>query len=80
MGQLMKAVFDTNILIDYLNGITAAAEELALYDEKLISIITYIEVMVGVKSPEEETVIRGFFDLFTVCELSTAIANSPDGR
>jgi len=75
MGQLMKAVFDTNILIDYLNGITAAAEELALYDEKLISIITYIEVMVGVKSPKEETVIRGFFDLFTVCELSTAIAD-----
>jgi len=75
MGQLMKAVFDTNILIDYLNGITAAAEELALYDAKLISIITYIEVMGGVKSPEEETVIRGFFDSFTVCELSTAIAD-----
>ena len=71
----MKAVFDTNILIDYLNGIAAAAEELALYDEKLISIITYIEVMVGVSSSEEEAVIHGFLDSFTVCELSAAIAN-----
>ncbi len=71
----MKAVFDTNILIDYLNGIEAAANEFSLYDDKLISIITFIEVMVGANSPEEESVLRGFLDSFTVCELSTAIAD-----
>ncbi len=43
----MKAVFDTNILIDYLNGFKQAKKELSLYEEKLISVITRIEVMTG---------------------------------
>ena len=38
----MKAVFDTNILIDYLNGIDQAATELSLYSESLVSVITVI--------------------------------------
>ncbi len=33
----MKALFDTNILIDYLNGIGAARNELALYEQPMIS-------------------------------------------
>ena len=70
----MKAVFDTNILIDYLNGIEKAAAELELYDEKLISIITFIEVMVGVKDPAEETIIQGFLESFKILDLSKAIA------
>ena len=32
----MKAVFDTNILIDFLNGVEAAAKEIALYDDRAI--------------------------------------------
>jgi predicted nucleic acid-binding protein len=71
----MKAVFDTNILIDYLNGVEDAADELSLYDDKLISIITYIEVMVGVSDPEEASIVRGFLNTFTIKELSSAIAN-----
>ena len=70
----MKAVFDTNILIDYLNGNEAAANELGLYDEKLISVITFIEVMVGVTEPEGKSVIRGFLGSFTVLDLSVVIA------
>lgn len=49
----MKVVFDTNILIDYLVGIEAAREELALYAGPLISTITWIEVMVGATEAEE---------------------------
>jgi predicted nucleic acid-binding protein len=33
----MKAVFDTNILIDYMNGIEAARDELAKYSVRQIS-------------------------------------------
>jgi len=40
----MKAVFDTNILIDFLNGHDFASQELSLYEERIISIITYIEI------------------------------------
>lgn len=36
----MKAVFDTNILIDYLNGHQAAVLALGEYNERFISRIT----------------------------------------
>ena len=69
----MKAVFDTNILIDYLNGIDAAREELARYRVRQISIITVIEVLVGAKAGEEKA-IRGFLATFQIIELSAEIA------
>ena len=71
----MKAVFDTNILIDYLNGIEAAKAELARYRTRQISIITFIEVMVGSKGADEENTIRGFLASFEVLELSAEVAN-----
>jgi len=70
----MKAVFDTNILIDYLNGVEAARKEIALYQLRKISVITFIEVMVGAKDSEEEKAIRGFLASFEVVELSAEIA------
>lgn len=44
---MVKAVFDTNILIDYLNGIVKAKEELDRFEDRAISVITWMEVMVG---------------------------------
>lgn len=73
MGLPVKAVFDTNILIDYLNGIDAAREELARYRVRQISIITFIEVLVGAKAGEEKA-IRGFLATFQIIELSAEIA------
>jgi predicted nucleic acid-binding protein len=70
----MKAVFDTNILIDYLNGIEAASKELSLYQTRLISVVSYIEVLAGAYEPEEENIIRGFLSSFEVAGLSTEIA------
>ena len=70
----MKAVFDTNILIDYLNGIEAAKAELARYRARQISIITFIEVMVGAKDAGEEKTIQGFLSSFETVELSAEIA------
>lgn len=70
----MKAVFDTNILVDYLKGVRAAKEELEKYRVRQISIITFIEVMVGAKNAEEESAIRGFLATFEVLELSAEIA------
>jgi predicted nucleic acid-binding protein len=70
----MKAVFDTNLLIDYLNGRKEAKYEFALYETKIISIITYIEVLVGASSPDEEDVIRELLSTFVVSDLSSSIA------
>lgn len=74
MGKPVKAVFDTNILVDYLNGIHAAKEELDRYRVRQISIITFIEVMVGAKSANEENAIRSFLATFEILELSAEIA------
>ena len=71
----MKAVFDTNILVDYLAGIEAAKDELAQYRIRQISIITVIELMVGAQDARQEASIRGFLSSFEVLELSTAIAH-----
>jgi predicted nucleic acid-binding protein len=46
----MIAVFDSNIVIDYLNGIQQARMELAQYKTAYISPITWIEAQV--KAPE----------------------------
>jgi len=70
----MKALFDSNILIDYLNGIEAARAELALYTQPMISSITWMEVMVGVKSDDEEVKVRTFLSRFSVVPVSTDVA------
>jgi predicted nucleic acid-binding protein len=62
---MVKALFDTNILIDYLNAIPEARNELGLYQETSISIITWMEVMVGAE-PELETPTRNFLSRFTI--------------
>jgi predicted nucleic acid-binding protein len=50
------AVFDTNILIDYLNGEVKAKNTIEQYDQIAISVITYIEIMVGVKDVHKKNV------------------------
>lgn len=45
----MKVLFDTNILIDYLLGHTVASKELEQYKDCQISIITKMEILVGVR-------------------------------
>jgi predicted nucleic acid-binding protein len=74
VAKPVKAVFDTNILVDYLKGVRAAREELEKYRVRQISIITFIEVMVGAKNATEESAIRGFLATFEVLELSAEIA------
>ena len=37
---MVKALFDTNILIDYLNAVPEARTEFQRYTEKAISVIT----------------------------------------
>ena len=71
----MDALFDTNILIDYLNGIAAAKEELARYRTAYISQITWVEVMVGA-DPEEESVVRGFLSRFVVVPIDEDVSEA----
>jgi predicted nucleic acid-binding protein len=70
----MKALFDTNILVDYLNGVPASETELGRYRERLISIVTWMEVLAGARTPEEEDVVELFLRDFTVIALTRPMA------
>ena len=70
----MKAVFDTNILIDYLNGVDAARIELERNAQREISIVTWMEVMAGARDDSEEDVIEMFLRDFRVIELTRRVA------
>ena len=74
MGQAMKAVFDTNILVDYLNGIPAANHEIERYEEIAISIVTWMEVLAGADDAEEEAITREFLSRFKVQPVEKAVA------
>ena len=70
----MKALFDTNILIDYLKGLDAAQAEFDRYRHRLISIVTWMELQVGVRTTEEGDVVEMFLRDFRVVDVTRAIA------
>jgi predicted nucleic acid-binding protein len=70
----LKALFDTNILIDYLKGVEAAQAELGRYRQRLISIVTWMEVQAGARSAEEAEVIEMFLRDFRVVDVTRAIS------
>lgn len=69
----MKALFDTNIVLDYLKGIDEAEREFARYEDIAVSIVTRIEVLVGA-GPEIEREIRAFLDDLLTLELDARVA------
>jgi predicted nucleic acid-binding protein len=70
---MVKALFDTNILIDYLNAIPEARTELARYADKAVSIITWMEVMVGAND-DLEAPTRSFLSGFDIVVVDEKIA------
>ena len=56
----MIAVFDTNIVIDALNGLSEADTEYNLYERVIISRITWMEILVGEKSNDQQ--LRDFLE------------------
>jgi predicted nucleic acid-binding protein len=73
--EIMRALFDTNILIDYLIGHNEARLIIEQYENPQISIITKMEVLVGTTEDNEE-IIREFLDNFTVIALNEEIAET----
>ena len=70
----MRAVFDTNILVDHLNGHGEATEEMGRYETRDISIITWMEVLIGTRGEEEERVVRRFLNGFGCIGIAGDIA------
>jgi predicted nucleic acid-binding protein len=67
------AVFDTNIIIDALNGVSESDIEYGRYERVMISLITWMEVLVGAE--DDEAQVRDFLDTqFELVPLSPEIA------
>lgn len=70
----VKALFDTDVLIDYLKGVDAARDEIERHDDRLVSIVTWMELLAGSQDAEEEDVIEMFLRDFKVVGLTREIA------
>jgi predicted nucleic acid-binding protein len=70
----MKAVFDSDILIDYLVGEPKSEVELGRYSNRLINIVSWCEVMIGAASDDEEIRCREFLASFSVVPFDQTIA------
>jgi len=71
---MVGALFDTNILIDHLNAVPEAREEIGRFESRAVSVITWMEVMVGARSDLVEAT-RRFLEGFEVLPLDDGIAN-----
>ncbi len=71
----MIAVFDTNIVIDALNGLSEADDEYVRYERVLISRITWMEVLAGAQA--DDTQVRDFLEtLFEIIPLDLTVAEA----
>ncbi len=70
----VSELFDTNILIDHLNGVDKATREIRRSRDPAISVITWIEVMTGAASPSEEAILRAFLSNFHYLEMTREVA------
>lgn len=67
-------VLDTCILIDYLRGVPQARLYLGNSSSCSISIMTWMEVMVGAKTDAENHFLRQFLQKFPVIGLEKAVS------
>jgi predicted nucleic acid-binding protein len=71
----MNAVFDTNVVIDALNGVNEADAEYSRYERIFISRITWMEVLVGAEGDDSE--LRDFLESrFEIVSLDLAVAET----
>ena len=70
---MVRALFDTNVLIDFLNRVPEARHELERYSDKAISLVTWIEVMVGAEG-DLDLPTRAFLNGFEVIAIDKDVA------
>lgn len=70
----MRVLLDTNILIDYLEGIAAARDELARHEKPSISAITWMEVMAGAADQEDSARLRSFLSGFRLVPIDDPVS------
>lgn len=75
----MRACFDSDVLIDLLQGNPNARREITLYDELCASYVTWIEVMTGAIRTGAENRARDVLALFELHRVDAAISEAAAG-
>lgn len=70
----VKAVLDSDVLIDYLQGLPAAREELARYRRPLCSIISFMELLAGARTDAERHAAEALLASLGRVELTEPVA------
>lgn len=70
----MRALFDTSVLADYLRGLEPARRELDAHQDRLVSILTWTELMAEARSEDEARSLEAFLGEFSLVELTRPIA------
>lgn len=73
-GPALEAVFDTNILMDYLTGRPEARAEFARYHRRGLSIVTWMDLQAGARTADEADVVDLFLREFVVIDVTRRIA------
>lgn len=71
----MRRVYDSNVLIDFLDGRPEAVALLGAETRLCISRMTWMEVMVGATTPETAAAYRRFLDTCVILDISAEIAD-----
>lgn len=69
----MSVLLDSCILIDFLAG-REAARGVVTGGPAAISVISWMEVLVGARGPDEEALVRGFLSGFETLPIDAAVA------
>ncbi|MGK0189485.1 MAG: putative nucleic acid-binding protein [Verrucomicrobiales bacterium] len=70
----MKALIDSDVLIDYLQGEPQAKAEINRYDDALYSVVSWMEVMCGANSDGDRRAAIALFQSMERVELSIEVA------
>ena len=70
---MVRVLFDTNVLIDSLNGYSQAREVIKKYPDRAISVVTQIELLAGGK-PVNEVHVRTLLSGFMILQTDPTIA------
>jgi predicted nucleic acid-binding protein len=70
----VKAVIDSDVLIDYLHGIEAARAELKRYRQPLYSIISWMELLCGARNDAESAAVETLLSTMIGIDLTEPVA------
>ncbi len=70
----VKALFDTNILVECIYGVEAAVEEMKRYDKVVVSRIVWIEFLTGAKTADIEVRRKSLLDDCDLLEIDEAVS------